>query len=52
MNFFKNMIELFRDDESGAATVEYIALAIAVTALGAVAFTLLEGVVSGATVTL
>jgi len=51
MNFIKSIIANFRD-ESGAVTVEYVALAIAVTALGAGAFTLLDTAVSGATVTL
>jgi Flp pilus assembly pilin Flp len=49
MKFVKKFVEMCRD-EDGAVTIEYVALAAAVVSLGAVASTVLDLALTGATI--
>jgi Flp pilus assembly pilin Flp len=47
MNTIKKMLKFLRNDEAGAVTIEYVAIAVIVGALALTAMTTVQSVVTG-----
>jgi Flp pilus assembly pilin Flp len=47
MNMLKKVLKFLRNDETGAVTIEYVAIAVIVGALALSAMSTIQGVVTG-----